>query len=626
MADRSLFPRLKALFSTDVVLRNIGGSTLKVVDIDKIQSFGILQSNSLIDRFTRLYKAGSQMQYNASMNYQTLRIQLYTDYDAMDTDAIVAACLDIVSGDATGKSETGEMLSINSSNENIQSILYNLFYDILNIKFNLPMWVRSLCKYGDFYLKMKMMERFGIINVSPLNVRDVIREEGLDPHNPSYVCFRIDPVALAGGSAALYDKQKYENFEIAHFRLLADYNMLPYGRSYLEPARKLFKQLTLLEDAALLHRITRSGDKRIFYVNIGNIPANEVDNAMRKIVDSVRKTPYQDPNTGEYNLKFNVQNVLEDFFIPVRPGDQSTKIETVPGLQYTGMDDVNYMRDKMLAALKVPKDRLNYTEDINGKSTLAGIGINFSRTIEVIQDIVLSELRKIAMIHLYIKGFEDADMDNFDLALTLPSIIYKQEKIALLKESIDLAKQAMEGKVLSSDWIMKNIFNMSEDQIADERELIAEDQKRAFRYEQIATEGNDPVVTGESYGTPHDLASLYGQTRYSKPDVPDGYDEKEPGRPKENPSTIGTDDSAMGKDPLGKKGALEKYHPGKPSQSQTGNSPFRFENKMTYKDALMLKDLGKSIHVGRKITLFENISNDFDDEGILSESNIMEEA
>ena len=495
----------------------------------------------------------------------------------MDTDAIVASVLDIVSYDSTGKSETGEILSIRSSNENIQKILYNLFYDVLNIEFNLCMWIRSMCKYGDFYLKLDIAEKFGVYNAIPLSVYDIIREEGKDPENPNYVCFKVDPTALAGGNAAMYNKKKYENFEVAHFRLLSDPNYLPYGRSYLEPARKLFKQLSLLEDAVLLHRITRAGDKRVYKINIGNIPPNEVDNYMQKIMNNMKRTPYQDPDTGEYNLKFNMMNVMEDFFIPVRNGDVTTAIETSKGLEYTGMDDVQYMRDKMLAALKVPKDRLNFTEDINGKSTLAGIGVNFSKTIERIQRIVLSELNKIALIHLYTQGFEEADLVNFTLGLTIPSIIYKQEKVALLKEQVDLAKQIMEGKILSTDWIYDHVFEMSEEDVMAERELIAEDQKRAFRYAQIENEGNDPTLTGESYGTPHDLASLYGQTRYAKPDVPKGYDENDPGRPKTNASDIGTDNSDFGRDPLGKKGELEPYHPGKPSQQLAGNGPLKLE-------------------------------------------------
>lgn len=609
--DKSLFPRLKRLFSTGVIIRNVGGQELKVSDPDQIQSFGILQTNSLIDRFTRLHKAGSRLQYNPTLNYQTLRLQLYSDYEAMDTDAFVAPALDVIVEDTCGKGENGEVLSIKSTNDNVQRILYGLFYNVLNIEFNLPMWTRSLLKYGDFYLKIDMAEKYGVYNVSPLSVYDIIREEGKDPHNPQYVCFRVDPTALAGGNAAQYDKQKFENFEVAHFRLIADTNYLPYGRSHLEPARKIWKQMILLEDAFLLHRVTRAADKRIFYVNVGNIPPNEVEDYMQRIIDHNKRTPYIDPNTGDYNLKFNAQNMIEDFFIPVRGNNDVSKIDTLKGLEYSGMDDVQYLRDKMFAALRVPKDRLNVTEDINGKATLAGIGVNWSKTIERIQRVLISELTKLAQIHLYIQGYEE-DMNNFELRLHNPSIIYKQEQIELMKAQMDLYTMIKEAKILSTDWFLDKVMEMSEDEIIQQRDLIVEDAKREFQIKQIVEEGNDPSITGTSYGTPHDLATLYGQTRYAKPDVPKGYDEREPaGRPKERMSTFGTDDSEFGRDPLGKKGRLEPYQPQKPKQQDHGFGVFKIDE---------IRDV---IVNGRKTLLYDRKEPETFD--LLNENNIKPE-
>ena len=618
--DKSLFPRLRRLFSTDVIIRNVGGNELQTFDLDHIQSTGYLQTNNLIDRFTRIHKAGSRLQYNSTLNYQTLRIQLYSDYEAMDYDAYVSAALDMISDDATGKSEIGEVLAVKSSNENIQTALYSLFYHVLNVEFNLKMWIRSLCKYGDLYLKLDIAEKYGVYNVVPLSVYDIIREEGKDPHNPYYVCFRVDPTSLAGGNRSAYNKQKFENYEIAHFRFVTDPNYLPYGRSYLEPARKTYKQMTLMEDAVLLHRIIRAADKRMFKIDVGNIPQNEVNDYMERIKDSLKRTPYIDQQTGEYNLKFNVQNLLEDFYIPVRGKETTTSIETAKGLEYTGMEDVIYLRDKMFAALKIPKDRLNMTADVNGKATLATIGVNWSKTVEKIQQIVISELKKIAMVHLYTLGYDESDLGNFSLSLTIPSIVYKQEKVALLKEQVDLINQIREGKILSTDWCYHNILELSEDQIETERELMIEDEKRTFRFNQIMNEGNDPVETGESFGTPHDLASLYGPT-YSKPDVPKGYDEEEPasGRPKEKMSTFGTQDSEFGADPMGAKSRLEPYKPTilKP---QYKGSPIA-ENTPQGK---MLSDLAKIIKnkAGRKISLYEAKQREKDGDGFLSEDNI----
>lgn len=258
MVDKSVFSRLKRLFSTDIVIRNVGGNQLRVVDVDKIQSLGIIKTNSLIDRFTKLYSTTGTGIYNLNnlLSYQTLRVQLYSDYEAMDTDAIIASTLDIISDECTLKDESGEILHIRSSDENIQKILYNLFYDVLNIEFNLWSWVRQMCKYGDFYLKLEIAESFGVYNVIPYSAYNIIREEGIDPENPSYVRFRYDPNALAGGPAQQSVLSNphipagtsitFENYEMGHFRLIADANFLPYGRC-LHPETKIYTKNNIKE-------------------------------------------------------------------------------------------------------------------------------------------------------------------------------------------------------------------------------------------------------------------------------------------------------------------------------------------------------------------------------------------
>ena len=250
-----------------------------------------------------------------------MRLQLYSDYEAMDYDSLIAHALDIISEEATLKNEYGDVLTIKSSNENVKRVLHNLFYDVLNVEFNLPSWVRQMCKYGDFYLHLQISEKFGVYNALPLSVYQVVREEGTDPENPNYVQYILDPNGLSQSntySARRSDQMKLENYEIAHFRLLSDAAYLPYGRSYLEPARKVFKQLILMEDAMLIHRIMRAPEKRIFYMNVGGIPPNEIDSFMEKTVARMKKTPYIDQSSGDYNLKFNIQNMTEDFYIPVR--------------------------------------------------------------------------------------------------------------------------------------------------------------------------------------------------------------------------------------------------------------------------------------------------------------------
>ena len=150
-----------------------------------------------------------------------------------------------------------------------------------------------MCKYGDSFLKLDIAEGYGVVNVVPLSSYEMTREEGEDPTDPYKVTFKQDPNG----------KEEYENFEIAHFRLLHDSNFLPYGKSMVEPARKTWKQLTMMEDAMMIHRIMRAPEKRIFKIDVGNIPPNEVDAYMQAIIDKMKKVPYVDQTTGEYNLK-----------------------------------------------------------------------------------------------------------------------------------------------------------------------------------------------------------------------------------------------------------------------------------------------------------------------------------
>ena len=626
MANTSLFTRLQRLFSTDVIIRNQGGNELKVLDVDSIQRSGDVATNSLIDRFNRIYSPAASSLYGQQLNinYQYLRTFIYSDYDIMDQDAIIASALDIIAEESTLRNEMGEILQIRSSDEDIQQILYNLFYDVLNVEFNLWSWIRQMCKYGDFFLKLEIAEKYGVYNVIPITAYHIERQENYDREHPNAVRFMYSPDGVYGGSSGYYpvpdvatkqknDKQViFDNYEIAHFRLMTDVNYLPYGRAYIEPARRLYKQYALMEDAMLIHRITRSPDRRVFKINVGSIPPNEVDQFMQKTISTMKRTPLVNEQTGEYNLKYNSQNLMEDFYIPVRGNDTSTSIENLSGLNYDGIADVNYLRDKLFAALRVPKAFMGYDENLQGKATLAAEDIRFARTIDRIQRIILSELYKIAIVHLYTQGYTADNLANFELNLTTPSIIYDQERIALMKEKMDLAAQMLETKLVSSDWIYENVFHFSQDQYEEMRDLVVQDQKRAFRFKQIGEEGNDPLETGKSYGTPHDLASLYGRGRYSANELPDGYDEKAPlGRPKEKASNINTQDNAFGKDRLGrdamKNDDQEGY--GRPKKDV---SPLALEIKA--KNKTLLESLEKKI-------VFNKTNNG---ESLLDESNLKE--
>ena len=549
MAERDIFSRLQRLFSTNVIVRNVGGRQLKIADTAQVQS---IAGKDLVDRFSRLYKSPSGMSgYNQSLYQKTMRMGLFRDYEAMDSDPLISSALDIYADETTLKSEYGKILSIKSDNNQIHDILHNLYYDILNIEFNLYPWTRNLCKYGDFFLKLDINEKYGITNVEPLSSYDVQRVEGEDLENPYYTKFVLESGDVRQTQQGA--KTEFENYEIAHFRMISDSNFLPYGRSMLEGGRKVWKQLSLMEDAMLIHRIMRAPEKRIFNIDIGNIPPAEVDQYMQKIVGKMKKAPVIDEK-GQYNLKYNIQNITEDFFLPVRGGDSGTRIENLSGLEYQTTDDIEYLRNKLLASLKIPQPYYGYAEKASeSKATLAAEDVRFARTIERIQRIMVSELTKIGIVHLYSQGYTDQDLVNFDLELTNPSKIYEQEKLELLGQRITAFNDlTAENSVTPKEWAYKQIFGFSDDEIKSFEEKIVEDKITEFRYESIKTEGNDPkqAAEEEQQQGEEELASRTGTEEIGEEGgSPEGGWEGA-GRPKEMPH-YGKDGSARGRDPLG---------------------------------------------------------------------------
>ena len=284
----------------------------------------------------------------------------------------------------------------------------------------------------------------------------------------------------------------------------------------------------------------RAPEKRVFKIDIGNIPPTEVDNYMQRIINKMKKVPFVDKNSGDYNLKYNMQNLTEDFFLPVRGGDSGTSIENLAGLDYAAIDDIEYLKAKLFAALKIPKAYLGYDENVNGKATLAAEDVRFARTIERIQRTVVSELSKIAIVHLYAQGITDSEMTNFELQLVNPSTIYEQEKVNLWSEKVRLAQDMQGLNMLSKDWIYENIFKMAQGDQTRERGKIIEDIKDRFRYSSIENQGNDPAVESE----PNDVEESLEQIKTELAN--------KGGKPTEG-NTYGKDKSPFGRDPLGDK-------------------------------------------------------------------------
>jgi hypothetical protein len=568
MADTSFFGRLTKLFRTKAIVTVDDKGRRKVFDGDERQQTNL---SSLRDRYTKIQKSFFEQAGGAqSMAYQQVRREVFRDYDAMDNDPILASALDIYADESTLKNEFGDVMLIHSDNEKVQDILNNLFYDILNVEFNLWPWVRNMCKYGDFFLGLEVGEGKGIVNVTPHSVYNTERLERTDPTNPNSVKFKIteDPNG----------KEEYENFEIAHFRLLADTNWLPYGKSMIENGRRLWKQLSLMEDAMLIHRIMRAPEKRVFKIDIGNIPPTEVDNYMQRIINKMKKVPFVDKNTGDYNLKYNMQNLTEDFYLPVRGGDSGTSIDNLAGMEYSSIEDIDYLKNKMFAALKIPRAYLGYEENVNGKATLAAEDVRFARTIERIQRTVVSELSKIAIVHLYAQGIQDSEMTNFTLSLVNPSTIYEQEKVNLWSEKVRLAQDIQGLNMLSKDWVYDNIFKLSGGEQDVQRVRMLEDLKDRFRFRSIEDEGNDPATEDEE---PDDIEESIEKIKQEI--------KNKGGRPREG-GTYGKDKHPLGRDPLGDKERTSKRSRTSEEKALTYINGISSKRKYLHEDTDMLNE------------------------------------
>jgi hypothetical protein len=453
MAEQNLFQRLTKLFSS--------GPTIK----RRVRNFNKSDSNasSAVDLFK---KAHSDV-YNSTLSaYGTFdRMARYSDFSEMESTPEIASALDIYAEETCAPDAYGQSLHVYSENRKIKELLETLFYDTLNIDFNLVMWVRNLCKYGDFFLFNDISPEFGIINAYPISITEMEREEGFDPDDPSAVRFRW----ITQGNQAL------ENWQITHFRLLGNDAFLPYGSSVLESARRIWRQLILIEDAMLVYRVIRAPERRVFYIDVGNVPPEDVPNYIEQAKTALKRNQVVQKASGNVDLRYNPMAVDEDYYIPVRGGDSGTKIDTLAGGQNTSaIEDVEYIQKKLFAALKIPKAYLGYDEEVGSKATLAQEDIRFSRTIIRIQKTILAELNKMAMIHLYSHGFDGEELLDFDLQLSNPSSIAQQQKLELINTKFAIASAAPEGMV-SKTWIRKNVMGFSRDEMDQiNSEMVAE--------------------------------------------------------------------------------------------------------------------------------------------------------
>ena len=455
-----LFRRLTRLLSGPLTqYRTQNSHRLRRIDLDKY-------ANKFTSASGKDFKKTAYNPYdNLSANIMAsqARTERYVDFDQMEYTPEIASSLDIYADEMTTYSSLTPMLKVDCENEEIKAILESLYSNVMNIEHNMFSWCRTMCKYGDFFLYLDLDDDLGVTSVIGLPSQEMERLEGEDKTNPNYVQYQWNSAGLT-----------FENWQIGHFRILGQDKYNPYGTSVLEPARRIWRQLTLLEDAMMAYRIVRSPERRAFYIDVGNIPPQDVEQYMQKVMTSMKRNQVVDATTGRVDLRYNPLSVEEDYFIPVR-GNSATKIESVQGGKYTGdIDDVKYLRDKLFSALKVPAAYISSDGDkaVEDKTTLAQKDVRFARTIQRLQRSIITELEKIGIVHLYTLGYRDEDLVGFTCSLNNPSKIAEMQELEHWKTRFDIAGSATEG-FFSKQWLAKKLFGLSDEEfIRNRREMF----------------------------------------------------------------------------------------------------------------------------------------------------------
>ena len=406
--------------------------------------------------------------YTQAVYYEPTRLASFYDYESMEFTPEISTALDIYAEESTTPDENGHILQIYSESKRIKGILAELFNNTLDVNTNLQMWIRNTCKYGDNFVYLKLDPDKGIVGCMQLPNIEIERlERGMAAKS---VNAEVDPKQKGLKFNWKVKDMEFNAWEVAHFRLLGDDRKLPYGTSMLEKARRIWKQLMLSEDAMLIYRTSRAPERRVFKVFVGNMDDKDVEAYVQRVANKFKRDQVVDKNTGNVDLRFNQMAVDQDYFIPVRDPAASNPIDTLPGAQnLSEIADIEYIQKKLVTALRVPKAYLGFEEVVGDGKNLSLQDIRFARTINKIQKAIIAELNKIAIIHLFLLGFED-ELQNFTLGLTNPSkqadllmVDVWKEKVLLYKDLVTPVPETLAPT--SATWAKKHIFGFSDEDI-----------------------------------------------------------------------------------------------------------------------------------------------------------------
>lgn len=488
--DESFFDRLTRLFRSGPSIRR----KIKGYDNPSYYDKRAARMNAAGSGMLPIRKGVSQLSVLGGSDMMS-RMGRYTDFVNMEFTPICSKAMDIIADEVCSGDEKGKNLHIYSDNLQIKNALIELFYDVLNVDFDLRVWVRNLVKYGDVFILKEVAPGLGILAASSMAVDEVEREEGFDADDPYATRFKWHR----------YGQKYLEAWQVSHFRILGNDLYAPYGVSVLDSARLIWQKYTMMVDAMLIYRLTRAPERRVFYIDVGTVAPNDIPTYMQTVMGTIRGNQVVDKATGRMDERFNPIAIDEDYVVPVRGSNSGTKIDNLPGGQNaTATEDIELVQNQLFAALGVPKPFLGFDDNLSSKATLSMEDIRFSKSVQILQKIIVSELNKMAILHLYAKGFDGEDLINFELKLSNPSTIALQQKMDLWKSKVDIVSAIDQIKTpfLSMDLIYKDLFGYTEDEIGTIREQLKKDKKFAAELNAIT----EPDKPSENLVDPFDPA------------------------------------------------------------------------------------------------------------------------
>lgn len=436
------------------------------------------------------YRSGmSDGNYRQNFDFWRARQEKYRDYAEMAEDAAISSALDIYADEGTqADSVDHHIVKVEGEDEDVNAELERLLFQVLRIDAKGWDMMRRLVTYGDAPFEIKFRKDFrGVYDIQRIDHRRFDRNE----ENGKLIGFKLrqavyDPkrtgktMGWAGGAGNQGQEISLNPFRVIHWRL-PDGSDSIYGRSIMEAARRTWRQVRLMEDSIVIYRISRGAERRVFYVNVGNLAEDEAEGYIRNLMAKFRKKSFINPRTGEIDEKANPLAWDEDFYIPIQDNKDNTRIEQLPGGQNMGeIEDLKWFRQKIDAELKIPSSYLSRDGAFDTKAGLSQQDIRFSRTVERVQRAFIEGLNKLCYIHLMLRGFNFRQITSFTLRMTPPSALAELLRLDAMSAKLEIVATARSTEVLPDIYILTEIMGFGEDEANELLQLkLQQDQQKA---------------------------------------------------------------------------------------------------------------------------------------------------